>query len=138
MWEHEDSIETSVAPEQIWRLWSDVTSWPRWNRDIEQIEIDGPFARGSTITMKPQGQEPVQLMIAEATEPRGFVDEAHVGGALIRTSHQVESLDADRLRVVYLTQISGPAADELGPQLGPMITADFPETLAALVERGLE
>jgi hypothetical protein len=32
-------------------------------------------------------------------------------------------------------EISGPAADTLGPQLGPAISADFPETLAALVAR---
>ncbi len=27
------------------------------------------------------------------------------------------------------------AADEIGPQLGPAITADFPDTMAALVAR---
>jgi hypothetical protein len=32
-------------------------------------------------------------------------------------------------------EISGPAADTLGPQLGPAISGDFPETLAALVAR---
>jgi hypothetical protein len=31
-------------------------------------------------------------------------------------------------------EISGPAADELGPTLGPEITADFAETIAALIE----
>jgi hypothetical protein len=32
-------------------------------------------------------------------------------------------------------EISGPAADTLGNELGPAISADFPEVLAALVER---
>jgi hypothetical protein len=32
-------------------------------------------------------------------------------------------------------EITGPAADILGPQIGPEISADFPQTLAALVER---
>ena len=31
--------------------------------------------------------------------------------------------------------ITGPAADTLGPQIGPEISADFPQVLAALVER---
>jgi hypothetical protein len=30
-------------------------------------------------------------------------------------------------------EITGPAADTLGPQIGAEITADFPQTLAALV-----
>ena len=33
---------------------------------------------------------------------------------------------------VEVTEISGPAADQVGPQLGPAITADFPQVLAAL------
>jgi hypothetical protein len=47
--------------------------------------------------------------------------------------HRLERLDDDRTRITYRTEITGPAADELGPQVGPAITADFPETMAALV-----
>jgi hypothetical protein len=36
--------------------------------------------------------------------------------------------------VIYRTEITGPAADQVGPQLGPAITGDFPEVLAALVK----
>jgi hypothetical protein len=32
-------------------------------------------------------------------------------------------------------EITGPAADTLGPQIGPEISGDFPQTLAALAER---
>jgi hypothetical protein len=38
------------------------------------------------------------------------------------------------VRVTYRTEISGPAADQVGPELGPQITGDFPQTLAALVK----
>jgi hypothetical protein len=37
--------------------------------------------------------------------------------------------------VTYRMEITGPAADTLGPEIGPQISADFPETMAALVER---
>jgi hypothetical protein len=32
-------------------------------------------------------------------------------------------------------EISGPAADKMGPELGPAISADFPDVLSALAER---
>jgi hypothetical protein len=38
-------------------------------------------------------------------------------------------------RVVYRMEITGPAADDVGPALGPEISRDFPQTLAALVDR---
>src|SRR5262245_15122010 len=135
MWQTEHTIETSAPPEAIWRLWSDVEGWPEWNGDIERIELDGPFAVGGRILMTPQGQETVELRIAEATEPELFVDEADFGGIVVRTTHRVQPRDGDGARVTYLMEITGPAADELGPQIGPEISGDFPEVLAALVKR---
>ena len=135
MWEGEHSIETSAPPEEIWRLWADVAGWPAWNADIEEIELTGPFAAGSTIRMTPIGQEPVELRIAEAVEPERFVDEADLGEIVVRTTHHAEPLDGGRTRVTYRMEITGPAADTLGPQIGPEISGDFPQTLAALVER---
>jgi uncharacterized protein YndB with AHSA1/START domain len=79
MWSAVHSIETTASPEAIWRQWADVASWPEWNADIERIEIDGPSAAGSLITMTPSGQDPVELRIAEAVEPERFVDEADLG-----------------------------------------------------------
>jgi uncharacterized protein YndB with AHSA1/START domain len=135
MWTAEHSIETSAAPSEIWRLWSDVDGWPEWNGDIERIELDGPFVPGSTIVMTPKGQEPVELRIAEAVEPKLFVDEADLGEIVVRTTHRVDELGDGRARISYRMEITGPAADTLGPQLGPEISGDFPETLSALAGR---
>jgi hypothetical protein len=133
MWEYEHSIETSIAPEAVWERWADVAGWGEWNADIEKVELGGPFAAGSEITMTPRGDDPVILRLAEVRENETFVDVAQFGGVVIRTTHRLERLDAGRTRITYRTEITGPAADELGPQVGPAITADFPETMAALV-----
>jgi len=87
------------------------------------------------IGMTPIGQETVELRIAEASEPNLFVDEADLGDVLIRTVHRIDRLDDERSLVTYRMEISGPAAEEIGPDLGPQISGDFPETLAALVEK---
>jgi hypothetical protein len=135
MWVAEHSVEMSATPEAIWRQWSDVARWPEWNGDIERIELEGPFAAGGRITMTPVGQEPVELRIAEDVAPELFVDEADLGEIVVRTIHRVERLDQGRARVTYRMEITGAAADTLGPQIGPEISGDFPQVLAALVER---
>src|SRR5919201_3326400 len=101
MWSTEHTHETNATPEQIWRLWADVAQWPSWNGDIERIELSGPFAPGSRIAMKPIGQEPVDLRIAEENEPELFVDEADLGEIVVRTIHHVERVDDERARVIY-------------------------------------
>ncbi|HST19145.1 MAG TPA: SRPBCC family protein [Gaiellaceae bacterium] len=135
MWSTEYSQETTATPERIWRLWAAVEEWPSWNADIEQIELSGPFAPGGRIVMKPFGGDPVELQIADASEPELFVDEADFGEIVVRTIHRIERIDDARARVVYRMVITGPQAETLGPQIGPQISGDFPETLAALVER---
>jgi Polyketide cyclase / dehydrase and lipid transport len=135
MWTAEHSIETSASAEEIWRVWSDVSTWPDWNGDIERIEISGPFAEGSTISMTPVGQDTVELRIAEASEPTLFVDEADLGEIVVRTIHRVDPLADDCSRITYRMEIRGPAANTLGAELGPQISGDFPDVLSALADR---
>ncbi|MFG2232196.1 polyketide cyclase [Streptomyces sp. NPDC048723] len=137
MWEYEHSIETGAAPEAIWRLWADVENWGAWNAEIEKIEISGPFAAGTEITMTPPGDDPILLRIAEAVEGERFVDEARFGDILLRTTHRIDRIDQDRIRVVYRMEITGSGAAEVGPQIGPGITADWPDTMASLADLAL-
>lgn len=134
MWGYEHSIETTAAPEALWRLWADVENWGFWNAEIERVEIDGPFAEGSQILMTPSGDEPIELRIAEVVDGELFVDEARFDELVIRTAHRLDRLDGGRVRVVYRMEITGAGADQVGPEIGPAITADWPDTMASLVE----
>jgi uncharacterized protein YndB with AHSA1/START domain len=133
MWTYEHSLETAADPEAIWRHWSEVAAWPKWNAGIEKITADGPFAAGTRFTMTPPGEDPIDLRLVEVVPGEMFVDEMDAGDFVVRTVHRLERLEHGGTRVVYRTEITGPAADRVGPQLGPTITADFPDVLAALV-----
>src|SRR5215467_3994355 len=134
MWEYEHSMKTTASQETLWRRWSDMAAWPSSNDGIEKIEIDGPFTVGTTFTMTPPGDEPVRLQIVEIVRGESFTDQMDAGDFVVRTKHQLEPLADGRTRVMYRTEITGPAADEVGPQLGPAITGDFPEVIAALIK----
>ncbi|MFZ3470077.1 polyketide cyclase [Streptomyces sp. 4.24] len=137
MWEYEHGVETTAAPEAVWALWADVEGWGTWNADIGKIELRGAFAAGAEITMTPAGQDPVELLVAEAVEGEMFVDEARFDGLALRTTHRIDRLAPDRSRVVYRMEITGEGAGEAGPHIGPAITADWPDTMAALARTAL-
>ena len=134
MWEYQHSVETAADPEVVWRLWSGITGWPQWNEGIEQIAVDGPFAVGSTFTMTPPGGEPIQMRLTEIVPGELFTDEMDGGDFTVRTVHRLEPAAGGQTRIIYRTEITGPAAGQVGPKLGPAITADFPEVLAALAK----
>ncbi|WP_027499750.1 SRPBCC family protein [Rhodococcus sp. UNC363MFTsu5.1] len=138
MWEYEHSVDTAATPESIWRLWSDVENWGTWNADIEHIEILGEFADGTEIVMTPAGDEAVHLRLAEVSENRLFVDEAEIEGLTLRTAHRIEPLGGGDTRVTYRMEITGAGADVAGPAIGPAVTGDWPDTMAALVAKALD
>lgn len=134
MWSAEHSVETTASREAVWRLWADVAGWPEWNADLARSELSGEFAPGSTIRMTSIEGETVELTLAEVAEPESFIDQAELGGITVRTTHRLEEAGGRR-RIVYRMEITGEDADRVGPELGPEISGDFPEVLAALARR---
>jgi uncharacterized protein YndB with AHSA1/START domain len=134
MWEYEHSIETTAAPEALWQVWSDMATWPQWNAGIETIDVEGPFAVGTAFTMTPPGDEPIRMRLVEIKPGESFTDEMDAGDFVVRTQHRLEPTATGLTRIVYRTEITGEAAGHIGSELGPQITADFPEVLAALAK----
>jgi len=135
MWTDTASIVTTASPQALWRLFEDVAGWTRWNAGIERIALNGPFATGSTFDMQPPGMEAFRSTLREVKTNAGFVDETVLEDTRFLVSHELQPLPAGGTRVVYAIRVEGPEA----ATLGPLVTADFPEVLAALkalAERG--
>jgi Polyketide cyclase / dehydrase and lipid transport len=125
------TVEADVSPEAVWSLYEDVSTWPSWDAQAELITRDGPFATGTTGTMKFAGQDPLHYRLTKVEPLREFVDETPVGELVVRVSHLLEPLPSGRLRLTYTAEIDGP--EDQAQQVGPMITADFPATVASLI-----
>jgi hypothetical protein len=129
-WSAEYSIETSASPEAIWSLFRDVGAWGSWNAGIESIALEGPFAAGTSFTMKPPGQDAMRSRLTEVRENECFVDETTVDELTIRVAHRIDR-KADGARVTYAVSAEGPGAEEIGSA----VASDFPDVLAALARK---
>ncbi|MGI8412861.1 MAG: SRPBCC family protein [Solirubrobacteraceae bacterium] len=125
------TIESDVSPAAIWALYEDVRTWPSWDAQAELVTRDGPFASGSSGTMKFVGQNPLAYRLVKVEPLREFVDETPVGDIVVRVSHRLEPLRSGAVRLTYAAEIEGP--EDQARALGPMITADFPATMASLI-----
>ena len=134
MWQHEHQAEAAVSAQAVWQCWADVAAWPSWNPDVHEATIDGPFTSGAQIRMTLGSGDVVPLTVTDVDEGRSFVDEASLDGVVVRTTHRVEPAAADRVQVVYAITVDGAAPDDVLAEIGTGISADFPETVAALLE----
>ena len=133
MWTTEYTLDSKADPEALWRLLSDVDGWVNWNDGIETIALNGPLAVGATFDMKPPGEEVLTSTIAELERNRLLTDVTEMGELVIRVAHRLQPLAGGGTSVTYRVEVSGPAADTHGEEVGTAISADFPQVIAALV-----
>jgi Polyketide cyclase / dehydrase and lipid transport len=136
MWNVEHTIETAASRERLWALLADVNGWATWNDGVEAIQLEGPFAEGSSFVMKPTGQDPMVTNITRIEAPRLYVDETPFGGLVVRVEHRLDALPSGT-RITFRLEVDGAGADEVGPQIGPGISADFPDVMAKLARLAL-
>jgi hypothetical protein len=124
------TVETEVPAAEIWALYEDVRTWPLWDAQAQAVTRDGPFAAGTAGTMTFTGQDPLPDRLVKVDPEREFIDETPVGELVVRVSHRLEPAGRG-LRITYAAQIDGPA--DQAREVGPLITADFPQTMASLI-----
>ena len=137
MWTYEHSIETAARAETLFDILQDVGRWSEWNAGVERIELDGPFATGTSGVMVIPYLGSLSFRLAWVGEGRGFEDETEIPGAgvIVRVRHSLEPLAAGGTRITYRATVEGPASGPLGPEIGQAVTADFPAVMAALAGR---
>jgi hypothetical protein len=129
MWTHEHVVETTAPSTAVFARYADVASWPAWDSGMEVVELDGPFATGSTGRMRPAGLETLPFTLTWVEGGVGFTDETPFMGHVLRFVHLLDPMAGGGTRVVHRVEIEGPAAGEIGPN----VVSDMPEAMAGLV-----
>lgn len=134
MWSYEHAGETTAGPAAVWKVLSNLDAWAAWDTSMQSVRLDGPFAVGSKVMMKPNGQDDeVTSTIVAITENEFYADETQFEGVFLRFSHALHPNVGGGTRVVHRLEISGAGSDEIAPKLGPAVTEDFPDAMAALL-----
>jgi hypothetical protein len=66
------ALETAASPEAVWKTWSDTSTWSAWNPDIEEVNLSGAFASGTTGTMRTKSGGKHNIVLSEVQPNRGF------------------------------------------------------------------
>ena len=132
MWTTRHQAETEVAPEHVWATIRDLHTGQLTLTGGDRFEMHGPFEVGSQLSVTPAGQDTFRSTITELVENERYADSTEFGGLSLVFRHTLEPTGSGTV-VTHELVIDGPAADEMAPELGPQISADFPEQLQALL-----
>lgn len=129
---HGKTLDTTASPERVWRIWSDVSTWPTWNPDVQSVAIDGPFASGTTgkMTTRSGGTHAITL---EAVQPgRSFrLETSALPGA--RFAFQCEVVPSQRgSSISQSIAMRGPLAPVFSAMMSKRIAESFVPILSGL------
>lgn len=137
-WDYAPTIDTTAQPEAVWRLYTDVTSWPSWKTGIRQVVLNGPFAAGTTGTLTPVDRPGMPFRLTDVRPNEGYVSETElVPGCLLRMEHALDRLDDGGTRITHRAIVPRAALDAFGLEFGPALYDGMRESLTALSSAAL-
>jgi hypothetical protein len=134
MWRTEFSATSDLPREVIWSAIADLHSGVPLTEHSDRFVLHGPFEVGTELSVTPAGQETFRSRIIELVENEVYADETPLEGFSLVFRHRLHPHGAHGTHVVHELVIDGPAADQVGPQLGAQISEDFPQAMADLLE----
>jgi hypothetical protein len=100
-------IYQGVKKEDVWRIWSDVNNWPKWDEELEYCKMDNMFIEGSQFILKPKGGPKVKITLSEVKPDEKFTDYCQFPGATMYDAHELEETP-DGLRITSIITVTGP------------------------------
>jgi uncharacterized protein YndB with AHSA1/START domain len=132
---NERSVETAASPQAVWKIWTDTSRWQEWNPEVQSMALNGPFAAGTTGTMKTkQGTRAVQL--TEVVPGTSFRLETTVI-PLTRFAFQCQVVagPAGKTTISQGIRVGGPLGGLVGGMMGRQIADTFPALLQGLARK---
>lgn len=138
MWSFEHTESTTATPEQIWAYYTDTDSAPSWDPLVAKIEINGPFAVGTTGTNTSSTGQKVKFIISELTLYRGYTEVNTLPFARLAWTHQITPTSTGCV-FTHGVILSGPLSGLYALLLGRSFKQGMPvasRNLAHRVEQG--
>jgi len=133
MWTTRFNATTPAEPGAVWDALRTLHSGTPLGPNSDTFELHGPFAIGTRVTVTPQGQDSMESVITELEPNAVYADRTAFGGLTLTFRHELQLEPDGGTRVTHTLEIDGDGADQLGPELGPQISGDFPETMTELL-----
>jgi hypothetical protein len=133
MWTTDYTSHTPASSAAVWEALRRLHTGESSSEAGDTFVIHGPFGVGTTISVTPVGQDTFESTIIELVEGARYADSTAFGPTTLTFRHTLIPDDFGTT-VTHELVIDGPQAEEVGPELGPQISEDFPAAMDALFD----
>jgi len=131
----EASLDTKATPADVWRVWSDVNTWPEWNPDMKQSRLDGPLRLGTTGMINTRSGGKHDVVVTHFEDGRSFeLESTAMPMTKMAIRATVAPIDGGT-RISQAFEPRGLLAPIVGPMMCGMILKTFSKVLAGLAQK---
>lgn len=128
-------VTTTASPARVWALWTDVSTWKTWDRELKDAELAGPMRLGSSGTIISLSGSSAAFEVTEFDPGSSYTFVTNLPLAKLTIRRSIVGTAPTRFR--HEVSFSGAAAAMFAMALGPGFRAALPPTMreiAALAE----
>lgn len=130
---YESNAVTVTGAQAVWDRYVDVAGWPSWNASVERVQIDGPFAAGTTGTLTPPGGTPLPFRIVAAQQCVSYTSVTDIAETVsLQSTSSLTPLPGGGTRITQRSELIGPAASQFAAAFGPALATGVPRTVTEL------
>jgi hypothetical protein len=133
MWKTETSAMTQASAATIWRLYTDLPNWNKWDDGIQASHLDGDFVVGARGWLHPVGApKALDFVLTEVVPLELFADQTELPGASLLFTHRLENTGSGGTQITHQVSIVGAAWQQYADGLGHELEQNLPKTVAKL------
>ncbi len=123
-------VTTTAAPDAVWALWTDASTWSQWDKGLKSASHKGPMAAGSIGQIMPLSG-PASKFTVEALVPgQSYRFTTDLPLAKLTVTREIIGTSPTRFR--HDVRFSGLMASFWASRFGPGFRAALPPTMNTL------
>lgn len=130
-------VTTDASPDKVWKLWTDVSTWKKWDKGLKDAKLEGAMRVGSKGKIIPQSGPSASFEVTEFNPRTSYTFVTNLPMAKLTLRRTITGTSPTRFR--HDVSFSGKLAGLLAQRLGPGFRTALPPTMreiAALAESG--
>jgi Polyketide cyclase / dehydrase and lipid transport len=126
------SIDTTASHDRVWKLWTDVSTWSKWDGGLKSASLEGQFGVGAIGKIVPLRGSIVPFSVTAHTPNTSSAFVTKLPFAKLNIERSLVNLPSNGTRFTHTVTFTGPLREVWGFILGRGFRRELPLTMAKL------
>ncbi len=137
IWQVSNTKSTTASSKAIWKRWTAVSEWPEEDNSLEWAKIEGDFAVGTKIIMKPKGFPKSSVVITKLIPNKSYVTTGNIPLGKMTIEHTLVTKNGNTI-FTHTISLTGPMRNIFAKFVAQKMADNLPEkmrNIARLAEK---